>query len=59
MENKKYTIGFFTADYNRGLVSVVLDSLTKYIEKYDNLSVRVFDYFGISNEKNPLPAVLQ
>lgn len=55
MNKKTYTIGFFTSDYNRGLVRFVLDSLMQYAENYDNLRIRVFDCFGFSYDREELP----
>ena len=51
-QNKIYNIGFFTSDYNRGLVSVVLDSLMSFLELHENVRVRVFDCFGFTNDRD-------
>lgn len=45
MDRKKIKIAFFTADWNRELVSVALNAVLSYIEKHDNICVHVFDCF--------------
>ena len=47
-EKKFYKIVYITADWNRELVSVALNSLMNYISRYDNIHVQIFDCFGFA-----------
>ena len=46
MEKKRINIAYFTADWNRELVSVALVAVKKYLEQHSEVYVQVFDCFS-------------
>ena len=48
MGNKRINIAYYTADWNRELVSVALHTVKKYLEQHPDVSVQVFDCFSFA-----------
>lgn len=47
-ERKIYRIAYFTADWNRELVSVALNGLREYLDSHPDIYVQAFDCFGFA-----------
>ena len=46
MVGDRIHIAYFTADWNRELVSVALDAVVRYLDRHENVYVQVFDCFS-------------